>query len=173
MADNSSPRSDPSEPDGPGGGYRRDAGLAMIVAGGACVVIGGLVAAITGPLDFSHGSWLAAYLVLVGGAAQYAMGRVRGWRVEADRSPSRAWAQFGGWNLGNAFVIAGTLVSAPLVVDAGSLLLVFALLVAFRAALPARGTSASPLLIWTYRILLLVLIVSIPVGMVLSHLRNT
>ena len=39
-----------------------------------CVVAGGLVAAVTGPLRLEHGSWAAAYLVLVGGVAQGALG---------------------------------------------------------------------------------------------------
>lgn len=148
--------------------------MAMVIAGGSCVVLGGLVAAVTGPLDFSHGSWLAAYLVLVGGVAQYAMGRVRSWWTENPESQSTAWLQFGGWNLGNALVIAGTPASSPPVVDAGSVLLVVALLIAFRATLPALDPGReSPLLVWTYRILLLILIVSIPVGIVLSHIRNT
>jgi hypothetical protein len=147
--------------------------MAMVVAGGFCVVSGGLVAAITDPLDLSHGSWLAAYLVLVGGVAQYAMGRVRGRLVDTEGSSPSAWTQFWGWNLGNALVIAGTLVSAPLAVDAGSSLLVIALLIAFRTASPARNTGPEArLLFWTYRLLLLILIVSIPVGILLSYLRN-
>lgn len=148
----------------------------MIVTGVACVVIGGLVAAATDPLDFSDGSWLAAYLVLVGGVAQSAMGLVRD-RLEpaSERSPAWGWAQFGGWNLGNAAVIAGTLASATLLVDAGSVLLVLALLIALRATWNAARRRAGPLppiAIWIYRVLLLILIVSIPVGILLSHLRN-
>jgi hypothetical protein len=147
--------------------------MAMVVAGGFCVVSGGLVAAITEPLDLSHGSWLAAYLVLVGGVAQYAMGRVTGRLADIEESSPSAWTQFWGWNLGNALVIAGTLVSAPLAVDAGSILLVIALLIALRTASPARNTGPeASLLFWTHRLLLLILIVSIPVGILLSYLRN-
>ena len=158
------------------GSFRLDPALALIVAGACCVVLGGLVAAVTGPLDLEHGSWLAAYLVLVCGVAQYAMGRVRIWRrPETPTSPARAWAQFGGWNLGNAAVIAGTLVDTSLLVDAGSVLLVVALLIALRATWPGavRLAEAAPLVIWAYRILLIILVVSIPIGILLSHLRNS
>ncbi len=159
------------------GSVRSDAALVMIVVGGFCVVVGGLVAAVTEPLELEHGSWLAAYLVLVGGVAQYAMGRIRKWwHSESARSTSWAWAQLGGWNLGNAGVIAGTLASTPLIVDVGSVLLAFALLIALRATWSAAARFTDPtstLIIWTYRILLLVLVVSIPVGILLSHLRNS
>jgi hypothetical protein len=43
----------------------------LIFVGASCVVLGGLVAAFTGPLQLTDGSWLAAYLVLVCGEAQY------------------------------------------------------------------------------------------------------
>ncbi|MCE5292393.1 MAG: hypothetical protein LLG14_24605, partial [Nocardiaceae bacterium] len=49
---------------------------ALVVLGMSQVILGGLVAAVTRPLALTHGSWLAAYLVLVGGVAQYTMGRV-------------------------------------------------------------------------------------------------
>ena len=46
----------------------------FVAAGSSCVVVGGLVAAATGPTGFEDGSWVAAYLVLVGGVAQIALG---------------------------------------------------------------------------------------------------
>lgn len=146
--------------------------------GGCCVVVGGLVAAVTGPLDLTHGSWLAAYLVLVGGVAQYAMGHARRLSdvVRSHRRP--IWAQIGGWNLGNALVITGTLASEPLAVDVGSVLLVAALAIALHAARPTTGPATRPAAdrmprpaAWAYRALLLVLLVSIPAGAAISHLR--
>lgn len=44
------------------------------VAAGTMIVAGGLVAAINSAAPFAHGSWLAAYLVLVGGVAQLLLG---------------------------------------------------------------------------------------------------
>ncbi|WP_067433487.1 hypothetical protein [Nocardioides jensenii] len=142
--------------------------LVLTVLGAACVVAGGLVAAATGPLDLAHGSWMAAYLVLVGGVAQHVMGRVR-----SSYDPSR-WARWGwmqvlGWNGGNALVIGGTQVDVPLLVDLGSVLLVGALVVALYADRGARGPLP---LRWGYRLLLLVMALSIPIGIVLSHLRH-
>ncbi|GIF01528.1 hypothetical protein [Paractinoplanes rishiriensis] len=151
----------------------------LTATGICCVVIGGLVAAVTGPLELAHGSWLAAYLVLVGGVAQWAMGQARSRRPDVLQ-PRRSWAQIGCWNVGNLLVIAATLTGAPWAVDLGSILLVIALVLAWHAARPGTGTSARLATAWAsllvdraYRMLLLVLAVSVPVGMVLSHSRHS
>ena len=74
-------------------------------------------------------------------------------------------------------MIGGTLAGEALVVDLGSALLVVALAVALHAARPnagpAAGPRSTPLPDWAYRTLLLVLAISIPVGMVLSHLHHS
>lgn len=141
----------------------------LTVIGISSVVLGGLVAAVTGPLDLEQGSWLAAYLVLVTGVAQCAMGVARLGTPPPRQAPPWAWAQVAGWNLGSALVIAGSLASQPRVVDLGSMLLVAALVIALHAT---REAAFAPWLRWTYRMLLLILAVSIPVGMVLAHLRH-
>ena len=46
----------------------------MLAAGGVSIVAGGVVAAVTGPTDWDHGSWVAAFLVLVAGVAQLGVG---------------------------------------------------------------------------------------------------
>jgi hypothetical protein len=155
-------------------GGRLGPATVLTAVGGGCVVLGGLVAAVTAPLALAHGSWLAAYLVLVCGVAQWAMGRARAWRdpsLPARRG--RAWTQVAAWNLGNAVVIAATLLGRPVLVDLGSALLVVALLIALFAA-PARGAAGlARVASWAYRALLVVLAVSIPVGILLSSLRHT
>lgn len=143
----------------------------MMATGLGAVVLGGLVAAATGPLGLANGSWAAAYLVLVVGVAQGAMGYSRTRRPEQRHRTG--WAQFSCWNAGSAAVIIGTLVARPWMVDAGSVLLVIALVLALDATRPrAPGATASP---WpaVYRGMLLLLAISIPIGMVLSHLRHS
>lgn len=153
-----------------------DLAAALTLTGTCCVVLGGVIAAVTGPLDLEHGSWLAAYLVLVGGVTQYAMGEARA--RQPGRTQRVAWgrAQFGGWNLGSALVIAGTLVGDARLVDVGSVLLVAVLALAGHASRRAAHTTGPrakmTLFDGAYRALLIVLAVSIPVGMVLSHLRH-
>lgn len=157
----------------------------LVLLGAAQVIFGGLVAAVTGPLNLDTGSWLAAYLVLVGGVAQYAMGRAGDWFGHRPGSKSMG-ARVAGWNGGNAAVIIGTLVMAPVLVDAGGLALVIVLIGEFRgllrsgvetavdgrtfdwAAATPRLTSAARVV---YLALLGVLAVSIPVGLAMAHFR--
>lgn len=138
----------------------------MAALAAASVVLGGLVAAVTDPLGLGKGSWLAAYLVLVCGVAQHVMALRRS-RGTSGASTGGAWAQLGLWNAGNAAVVAGSLAGVPGAVDAGSVLLVGALALALRADRAVRGPV---LRAYAYRGMLLVLLVSIPVGAVLAHL---
>ena len=144
----------------------------MVVGGAGCVIVGGLVAAVTGPLGLAKGSWLAAYLVLVCGVGTYVIGTMQG-RPGAPPMP-RAWglAQLGCWCLGNAAVIVGSLAAVAVVVDVGAALLVIALAVALADALRGERPSGSRMVGWAYRGLLVVLMISTPVGAVLAHLRE-
>jgi len=147
----------------------------MIAAGYLCIVAGGLVAAVTGPLDLVHGSWAAAYLVLVGGIGQLALGWVPG-VLGRPTDGGSAWAVLFAWNLGNAAVLAGTFTGRTIGVDVGSVLLVLALVLALVALSGWRSEVLAAdrwrrLLGWSYLGLLVLLVVSIPVGIVLAHLR--
>lgn len=78
-------------------------------------------------------------------------------------------AELVAWNVGSAAVIGGTLVRMPFVVDAGGLLLVAALALMIRTV-SGRGVGPKWAL-WTYRTLLVVILISIPTGITLAHLR--
>lgn len=149
----------------------------LMALGGGFVLLGGAVAAVTGPLALAKGSWLAAYLVLVCGVPQYVGGR-----VTAARQLGRAgWVLLAGWNLGNAAVVAGTLLSAPYVVDLGGAILLVPLLLLLWAALRhSDPEGAAPGTVtgfggragrWLLIALLVVLIVSVPIGLGLAHVR--
>ncbi|MGO1968418.1 hypothetical protein, partial [Corynebacterium casei] len=91
----------------------------LMIIGGVFVLLGGAVAAVTSPLGIEKGSWLAAYLVLVAGVPVYLVGQfIAHWL--AGRG---GWALLIGWNLGNAAVIVGSLLSLPLLVDVGGIVL--------------------------------------------------
>lgn len=137
-----------------------------LILGSTCVVGGGLVAALTGPLVLSKGSWLAAYLVLVCGVAQYLIGR----------APVRAgWFALAMWNAGNIAVITGTLLTSPYLVDAGGVLLLVVLIALLRELLRRRTSDAIvSMRAWQRWLMVAVvsaLIVSVPIGLVLAHLR--
>lgn len=140
--------------------------------GTGCVVAGGLVAAATAPTPSTHASWAAAYLVLVGGVAQVALGW--GQAVLAPHLPSRrrVLAQIAAWNAGNTAVLAGTLTGITLVVDLGGALLVVGLALLAHAV---RGgvRSGGQLARWArygFGLLVLILLVSIPIGLLLARI---
>lgn len=143
--------------------------MVFVVAGAAFVVLGGLVSAAAGPLSWNDGSWLAAYLVLVCGVAQCLFG------VQRMIAPAPLTARgfvlvFVGWNLGNAAVAGGDLAGIPVVVAVGGVLLAAVLvaqLVQLRHTVPGRRVWA-----WACGAVLVVLLVSIPVGVVLSAISG-
>lgn len=141
------------------------------VVGSMCIVAGGVVAAITAPLGLAHGSWMAAYLVLAAGVAQVVLGA--GQALLAPRPPSRAllaW-ELTGWNVGGAGVIAGTLVGAPMLTTAAGAILTLTLAL---FVLGVRGSgSATRSVLWLYRLVLLILLVSVPIGVVMAWQRHT
>lgn len=126
------------------------------------------MAAVTEPLHLSHGSWSAAYLVLVGGVAQIALGQSQRALSGRETGASAVIIELAAWNLGSALVIAGTLARTPVVVDVGGVALVVALGVMARTV---RGGAGPGWALWTYRGALAVLLTSIPIGLVLAHLR--
>ncbi len=137
------------------------------IVGTACVIGGGLVAAVTAHAASQPSSWSAAYLVLVGGVAQIGLGF--GSVALAPRIPSRA-SRIGIlalWNIGNALVITGVLMSRNLLVDAGGITLVIALVLALRTI---RRSTGPTFLRRAYWLLAIVLGVSIPIGLVLAHI---
>ena len=135
---------------------------------GVClIVLGGLVAAVTGPLTLELGSWLAAYLVLVCGVAQciFAIGHTA---LGTAAPPAwEAWVRFATWNLGNLLVIVGALLRLPVIADIGAVPLMVALVLTLRSTLYAQRRLPAVV----YRGVLLVLIVSVPIGLALSHIK--
>lgn len=138
------------------------------IFGTAWIIGGGLTAAMTGPLRLEHGSWAAAFAVLIAGVAQYAIGVAQSALVAG--TPRRVVVgELVAWNAGCVAVIAGTLATMPLIVDGGGVLLVVALALMVATV---RGRTAGPTwAVWLYRILLVVIVVSIPIGLVIAHLR--
>ena len=148
---------------------RTEPAAAFLVPGGACVIAGGLIAAITAHAPSEHATWAAAYLVLVAGAAQIGLGVGRAWLADRKPSPGRLVGELASWNFGNAAVIAGTVSGLTAVVDLGGALLVVALALLL-AAVRDRRRSGWPLTL--YRALIVLVLVSIPIGLTLAELRT-
>lgn len=154
---------------------RRSELLPFTVVGTLSIIAGGLVAAVTAPAPSEHGTWSAAYLVLVAGVAQIGLGLGQAMFTSRRTRPPIVAAQAAGWNVGNAAVISGTLLGALALVDIGGVMLVITLGLMARGLAPAgaqplRGVRRLGL--YGYRILVLILLVSIPVGLVLARLRG-
>lgn len=141
--------------------------LLFIAVGIACTIAGGLVSAVTSAAPFERGSWVAAYLVLVAGVSQVGLGY--GQALLADHVPS--WrvvaVEFAAWNVGNATIILGTLLTLPLLVDAGGILLMLTLVLLL---VTTRRSVGSRWIRYSFRFLLLVLLLSIPVGSLLTRI---
>jgi hypothetical protein len=148
--------------------------LPFALLGGGCVVAGGLVAAGTALAPSEQGAWAAAYLVLVGGVAQ--IGLAAGQAALVPRSsPRLALLQLTGWNLGNAWVLGGTLLGLTALLDAGAGLLMAALALFAHAVHAGSGPAQTTPRRWLlrgYRLLLGIILASIPIGLVLARLRG-
>lgn len=107
---------------------RRAAMLPFTIVGGAAIVAGGMIAARQSFYPIPVMVWMVAYLVLVVGATQYALGF--GQARLADQIPSESFValQWLAFNLGNAGVIAGTLCNQLALTIAGSVLVIAAML---------------------------------------------
>lgn len=116
---------------------------AFVALAGSLIVIGGCVAAVNSATPFAHGSWVAAYLVLVGGVAQIALAVGR---RPLSRRLSRAGLML--WNAGNAGVIAGVLADLSGLVSAGSTALLVGLLCFARDARRAAPRRRSVTLLF-------------------------
>jgi hypothetical protein len=139
-----------------------------LVTGGAAIIAGGLVAAVTGPTGWDHGSWVAAFLVLVTGVAQIGVGAAQAQLARTAPTVAYVATECGVWNGSCIVVIAGTLLSSPATVTAGSALL----LVALGMSASAVRQSGRSSLLRLYRTLLIGLLASTPIGIALAWARR-
>jgi hypothetical protein len=139
--------------------------LPFTALGVAAIVAGGIVAARTAAHPVPVLVWMVAYLVLVAGVAQYTLGVGQARLASRIPSPLFIALEWLAFNLGNAAVIAGTLIGATWWVIGGSILFALAVL-AF-----AWGTAASPRRIFwlaAYLALIALLVASAIVGVIFT-----
>ncbi|WP_409434714.1 hypothetical protein [Mycobacterium sp. SMC-14] len=136
------------------------------VAGATAIVLGGAIAAaIAAPAPTRHGVWAVAYLVLVLGAGQLAIGACQALLPAISPSPREATLSAAAFNLSGAAIVLGVVTDHVAVFYAGSALL-FAVLVwlLYRVRRSTRRGWA----LLAYRFLLAALVVSIPIGMAIT-----
>jgi len=137
-------------------------GATSLGAAGVLIIAGGLISAVNSAAPFAHGSWLAAYLVLVGGVAQALLGIGRAGVPATRASARRRRRELVLWNSATLVVALGVLVDAPAIVALGSV----ALLAALASFATAPGGSRRRRL--AYRGLILALAASTLVGCALA-----
>lgn len=155
--------------DANGGMARLRRAMPFVAIGTASIVAGGLIAGATARHPTEHEAWAVAFLVLVCGIAQIALGvgqSLLATTVPAKRTIVTELVTF---NAGCALVLVGTVAGRLLVTDAGGALLALALVLLFRAVGGAGVRAGWPVNL--YRALIAIVLVSIPIGLVLAHLR--
>lgn len=151
--------------------------IPFLALGVACIVAGGLVAAVTASQPSEPASWAAAYLVLVAGLAQVGLGLGRVWLATSAVRRRSVVCECACWNVANAAVLAGTLLAVVPLTDAGGALLVVALLLMLRGTTRKGRTGTTPaihnpsrsLVRYGFWLVALVIAVSVPIGLVLAR----
>ena len=142
----------------------------FFATGTLAIIGGGIASAIAAQNPSYLASWAVAYLVLVVGVAQIALGAGLAEFGQGNPAIHSLRSIFALFNLGNAGVLAGTLLQdrvshSVLLVDLGSLLLAGALLLGIgiaRGAPPSRLRSL-------YYLLAIGLLISMFIGILLAH----
>lgn len=138
----------------------------------ASLAAAGVVAGVRLATPFDHGSWLVAYLFLVGFAAQALLnaGQAR-LRTIGGRTPGSSpgvAVQLALWNAGVLAVPLGVFLDARLVIVLGAVALLTALLSSASVALGSAARRAGKRLRHSYIALLALLACSVVVGVVLG-----
>ena len=151
-----------------GNNERLSAAIPFLIVAALAIVGGGLVAAAVAHAPSQPLIWMVAYLVLVVGTAQAALGMAQAYLSLSPPSPTFRMTEFVLFNAGNISVIGGTLCSSWPVVLAGTALFSTALAMFLYSSWKSRGGW----LIHVYRLLLTILFAGAAVGLVLSAVRH-
>lgn len=143
--------------------------IPFLTLGGISLILGGVVSAASAGSPSYTSAWAVAYLVLVGGMAQLVLGTGQA-ELASKRLPAGLLAAEAALlNVSTVAVLLGTILTVPALTYAGAGLLLVTL-VAFIWAV--RGASQHlPWLLWAFRIMVVVLLVSAPIGLVIAHSR--
>ncbi|WP_417234277.1 hypothetical protein [Arthrobacter sp.] len=143
--------------------------IPFLVIGGLGILAGGFLSAISAAAPSYLAAWAVAYLVLVVGFAQLLLGI--GQDQLAVRRPSGRLvaAEVLTFNLANVAVLAGSLTSIVVLTWIGAALIVVAMALFIWAARGCGGRHRW--LLYLFRAMIVILLVSAPIGIVLAHSR--
>lgn len=140
--------------------------LPFSLVGLVCIVAGGVVSAATAYGPSEHSAWAVAYLVLVAGVAQLGLGLGQALLAPSTPTGRTVLAELLAWNVGNAAVLVGTLAGLAALVDVGAVLLLAALVVFVLGV--GGGAEQWKWPLYAFRTLVLILLISMPIGVVLA-----
>lgn len=140
----------------------------FVVLGTIGVVGGGLLSAAIAPTPSYHGSWAVAYVVLVVGVAQVVLGVAQTAVTDGSVRGRMVVTQAVCWNVGSAATITGTLLGIAPILYFGAVLQIFTLALFLLATRHLRRERT--LLIM--RVIIVILIISAPVGIILQALTH-
>lgn len=145
--------------------------VAVVILSVLAIAAGGMLSAFTARRPRRLTAWLSAYLVLVVGVVQ--LGLAIGWHDLASPRAAVAGAAFALYNLGSAGVVFGTMAKTRIpqslaVVKAGGFCIGFAM---FALLYAVKDTRVSWVLAG-FAALTLAVLVSMPIGLVLSGRRH-
>jgi hypothetical protein len=143
----------------------------FLAIGLTCTIAGGLIAAVSRPTQFTLGSWLAAYLVLIGGVAPIGLGSGQALLAESCPTSSKVRVEVLAWNAGLVAVIVGTLVPAVPVTMFGGVLTALAL-----ATFISEVRHGQRSVRWAWYLYMgtaCFVLVSTPIGLALAWLRHS
>ncbi len=143
---------------------------AVVLVGTVCTVAGGLLAAVSRPLDIGLGPWASAFLVLVGGMAPIGLMVGQSLLATAPVPARLRRGEITSWYAGVAATLVGSFVAGPAVTTLGAVLLAVALAL-FLAGTRSQGRERR---FWRgiYRALVVVVLAGAPIGAVLAWVRH-
>ena len=134
------------------------------------IITAGLISAITAFSPSYTASWAVAYLILVVGVAQLALGAGQAWLAGEPPSKSLVVSEIIIFNLANFATIGGTLLATLPLVYIGALLFIISL------ALFLWGTRiAKPgnvLMVYGFRAIIFILMISAGIGQVIASVKK-
>lgn len=141
----------------------------FLILGGLGILAGGFLSAVSAASPSYLAAWAVAYLVLVVGFAQLLLGIGQDQLAVRRPSASLVAAEVLAFNLANAAVLIGSLTTTVVLTWVGAALIVVAMALFIWAA--RGGGSRHRWLLYLFRAMIVVLLVSAPVGIVLAHSR--
>lgn len=143
-----------------------DMAIPFIAVGTSAIILGGLFSAATARFATYHSAWFVAYLVLVVGIAQVALGLGQWWLAAKPLKAALLISELLIFNVGNGAVMFGSMTENPLWVDVGSGLVAVSFAIFAWAVWRARRRGV---IHWAYWALLVLLLVSVFIGIYFAH----